>query len=54
MLDFCKLLANMGLWKIENVSAFGKPDASKIMNVSGFCKIDVPHDVPHIYVIPWN
>ena len=38
LLDFCKLLANMGLWKIVNVSAFGKPDASKIRNVSGFCK----------------
>ena len=38
LLDFCKLLANMGLWKIVNVSAFGKPDASKIRNVSGFLK----------------
>ena len=38
LLDFCKLLANMGLWKIVNVSAFGKPDASKISNVLGFCK----------------
>ena len=78
LLDFCKLLANMGLWKIVNVSAFGKPDASKIRNVSGFCKnrcstrcssyicdsvdffdflennicnLDVPHDIPHIYVL---
>ena len=39
LLDFCKLLANMGLWKIELVSAFGKPDASKMINVSAFCKI---------------
>ena len=56
LLDFCKLLANMGLWKIVNVSAFGKPDASKIMNVLGFWKkkIDVPHDIPHIYVAPWS
>ena len=28
LLDFCKLLANMGLWRLVNVSAFGKPDAS--------------------------
>ena len=38
LLDFCKHLANMGLWKIVSVSAFGKPDASKIRNVSGFLK----------------
>ena len=38
LLDFCKHLANMGLWKIVNVSAFGKPDAAKIRNVSGFLK----------------
>ena len=37
LLDFCKLLANMGLWKIVNVSAFGKPDASKMISVSAFC-----------------
>ena len=38
LLDFCKLLANMGLWKIVNLSAFGKPDASKMINVSAFRK----------------
>ena len=38
LLDFCKLLANMGLWKIVNFSAFGKPDASKMINVSAFRK----------------
>ena len=51
LLDFCKLLANMGLWKIVNVSAFGKPDASKMMNVSAFLQnVDMPHDIPHIYI----
>ena len=55
LLDFCKLLANMGLWKIVNVSAFGKPDASKMMNVSAFCKTWICHTIfIYIYVISRN
>ena len=55
LLDFCKLLANMGLWKVVNFSAFDKPDASKIRNVSGFCKNrSSTRCSSYIYVIPWN
>ena len=57
LLDFCKPLANMGLWKIVNVSAFGKPDTSKIRNVSGFSKNRCStrcSSYIYIYVIPRN
>ena len=50
LLDFCKLLANMGLWEIVNVQAFGKPDASKIRNVVGFCKKSMFHAIFLIYM----
>ena len=40
----------MGLWKIVNVSAFGKPDASKIMNVSAFCKMWIRRTIFLIYI----
>ena len=50
LLAFCKLLTNMGLWKIVNVSAFGKPDASKMMKVSAFCKTWICHTIFLIYI----
>ena len=55
LLDFCKPLANMGLWKIVNVSAFGKPDASKMITVSAFCKHqNSTRYSSYIYVISSN
>ena len=50
LLDFCKLLANMGLWKIVNVSAFGKPDASKIRKCFRFLQKSMFHTIFLIYI----
>ena len=39
LLDFCKPLANMGLWKIVNVSAFGTSEPSKWWMFQLFAKL---------------
>ena len=55
LLDFCKLLANMGLWKIVNVSAFGTSEPSKWWMFQLFAKLGyATRYSSYIYMCFWE